>query len=146
MKTPNGKIGRLPGNLQHEVNLRLLNGWEGPALLDWLNSLPEVREVLDRKFGGRDISHQNLTAWRLGAYRFWKFQRELFMAALDHKAAAAAGQAKSAQPVPTAAPPMPSSEPIALNEDNQDEPGVLSRLAHRLGRIFNQGEPSVLNK
>jgi hypothetical protein len=103
MKNPNGKIGRLPGNLQHEINLRLLNGSEGPELLAWLNSLPAVRDVLDRKFGGREINHQNLTAWRSGGYREWKFKRDLFMAALDHQAAAAKGM--SAQTIPPSLPP-----------------------------------------
>lgn len=102
MKTPNGKIGRLPANIQHEVNLRLLNGWGGPELLTWLNSLPAVRDVLNRKFEGREINHQNLTAWRQGGYREWKFRRDLFMAAIDHSA-------EKTQPIPSSDPPIQSN-------------------------------------
>ncbi len=89
MKSPNGKIGRLPAAIQNDVNLRLEAGWQGPELLAWLNSLPAVRDVLNRKFGGREIKHQNLTAWRNGGYREWKFRRDLYTAALDHQAARA---------------------------------------------------------
>lgn len=89
MKSPNGKIGRLPAAIQNDVNLRLEAGWQGPELLAWLNSLPAVQEVLNQKFDGREIKHQNLTAWRNGGYREWKFRRDLYTAALDHQAARA---------------------------------------------------------
>ena len=112
MKTPNGKIGRLPAGIQEDVNLRLQEGWEGPQLLAWLNSLPAVREVLDRKFGGREIKHQNLTAWRQGGYREWKFRRDFFLAALDRQAA----QARQARRIQSSAPQPPPPKANAKSE------------------------------
>lgn len=78
-----GKIARLPENIRHELNLRLLDGEGGPRLLAWLNSLPEVQAVLAQQFGGRGINQQNLSAWRTGAYREWHFRREILIAGIE---------------------------------------------------------------
>lgn len=92
VKSRNGKIAALPEHVRLELNNRLVNGAKGPELLPWLNGLPAVRDVLDRHFAGRDINHQNLTAWRAGGYRDWMFRRELLMASLE-------AQAQAQQPV-----------------------------------------------
>lgn len=145
MKTPNGKIGRLPANIQLEVNLRLLDGWGGPELLTWLNGLPAVREVLDRKFGGREINHQNLTGWRQGGYREWKFRRDLFMAAIDHSA-------EKAQSVPSSTPAVQSKaeNSVQTNEILPHAPGCAwgvgnheLQAAHSRSRELEKGRLTV---
>jgi hypothetical protein len=90
----NGKIACLPEEVRDELNFRLADGIKGPELLPWLNSLPEIRGVLARLFGGRDMNHQNLSAWRRGGFRDWMFLREIRLASFEAHAArsAAAGQ------------------------------------------------------
>jgi hypothetical protein len=71
MPTRHGKIARLPLTLREELNCRMQNGQLSPALLPWLNQLPEVQSLLAQSFAGRPISRQNLSEWRLGGYRDW---------------------------------------------------------------------------
>ncbi len=71
MKTRNGKIARLPKEIREQLNRRLENGWRGKKLVDWLNALPEIKEVLREEFHGRAISEQNLSQWREGGYADW---------------------------------------------------------------------------
>ncbi|PWU08720.1 MAG: hypothetical protein C5B50_29055 [Verrucomicrobia bacterium] len=66
-----GKIARLPHDIREQVNIRLQNGEFGQPILDWLNSLPEVRSVIAAEFDGQPISPTNLTRWRQGGYRDW---------------------------------------------------------------------------
>lgn len=75
-----GKIGQLPEHIRTEINLRILNGALAPDVLPWLNELPEVKDILARKFGGEEISPQNFSAWRKGGFAEWKSRRER----LDH--------------------------------------------------------------
>jgi hypothetical protein len=72
-----GKIARLPWHIRQQLNLRLENNEPGPTLLDWLNSLPEVQEVLEDYFDGRAISQQNLSAWKLGGFHEWQRGQEI---------------------------------------------------------------------
>ncbi len=60
----NGKIARLPLAVREELNLRLRDGEEGVDLVVWLNSLPEVRQVLAAKFKGQPIAENNLANWK----------------------------------------------------------------------------------
>ena len=55
-----GKIARLPGGIRAQLNTRLQDGAEGKEIVLWLNSLPEVKEVLVKMFDGRPINDQNL--------------------------------------------------------------------------------------
>ncbi len=71
MNTRNGKIARLPKTIREELNRRLEDGWTGPNLLEWLNSLPQVQSVLQDDFNGHPISESNLTHWRSGGYLDW---------------------------------------------------------------------------
>src|SRR4051812_461130 len=71
MKTRNGKIARLPKDIREQLNHRLDNGWRGKKLVNWLNALPEVKEVLREEFHGHAISEQNLSQWRDGGYADW---------------------------------------------------------------------------
>ena len=74
--THTGKIGSLPEALRTELNLRLLDGALSPDVLPWLNSRPEVRELMVRKFDGTEISAQNLSAWKTGGFKHWAARRE----------------------------------------------------------------------
>jgi len=75
MKTRIGKIARLPHHIREELNQRLSNGVIGKQLLAWLNALPETQKIMAELFGGRKITHQNLSEWRLGAYAEWADHR-----------------------------------------------------------------------
>jgi hypothetical protein len=77
MNTRTGKIARLPVSIRTQLNERLLDGHEGPELLDWLNALPAVQEVLEQKFKGVPVSKQNLSEWRQGGFQDWLLMREL---------------------------------------------------------------------
>lgn len=67
----NGKIAHLPENIQEQLNNRLHNGETGQQIIDWLNALPEFQAVMARHFGGRPLSHQNISEWRHGGYKEW---------------------------------------------------------------------------
>ena len=71
MKTGNGKIANLPAEIREQLNYRLNDGEPGDELVDWLNSKPEVKEVLRKRFDGKPISEQNLSQWRTHGYRQW---------------------------------------------------------------------------
>src|SRR5271166_2863543 len=74
--TRNGKIARLPRHIREQLNRRLEDGEEGETLLDWLNALPEAREILKNQFGGVPINKQSLSQWRLGGYQDWLARQE----------------------------------------------------------------------
>jgi len=74
--TRTGKIARLPQPVREELNQRLANGEVGQHLLKWLNTLPEVRQMLAAWFDGRPLNAQNLTEWRQGGYRDWLTERK----------------------------------------------------------------------
>ena len=78
-----GKIARLPRSIRNELNVRLENGAPGQPLLDWLNSLPGTRQVLQEQFDGVPISKQNLSDWRQGGYAEWLARRDLLDQATD---------------------------------------------------------------
>jgi hypothetical protein len=46
MKTRHGKIARLPKEIREQLNRRMENGWRGARLVNWLNELPQVKEVV----------------------------------------------------------------------------------------------------
>ncbi|MGD0814061.1 MAG: hypothetical protein ABSA83_10685 [Verrucomicrobiota bacterium] len=71
-----GKIARLPRDVRDELNRRLLDGESGRGLIGWLKALPQVKAVLQRDFGGRPVTGQNLSEWRQGGFRDWVAQME----------------------------------------------------------------------
>jgi hypothetical protein len=71
MNTRNGKIARLPHVIRERLNRRLQNGEPGKRLVAWLNSLPEVKAVLETEFSCRPVSEQNLSEWKQRGYREW---------------------------------------------------------------------------
>src|SRR5438105_2574668 len=74
--TGNGKISRLPRQIRDELNRRLDEGESGKVLVQWLNNLPEVKEVLAAKFGGRVISEPNLSEWKAREHHKWLVRQE----------------------------------------------------------------------
>ncbi len=74
--TRNGKIARLPRLIRDELNRRLENGEQGVQLVNWLNGLPEARDVLRRDFDGRPVNEVNLTDWKNGGFLDWQAHQE----------------------------------------------------------------------
>jgi len=75
MKTGNGKIANLPPGIRDELNFRISDGAAGNELVAWLNSKPEVTEVVNQLFDGAPISEQNLSEWRKRGYQKWLAHR-----------------------------------------------------------------------
>jgi hypothetical protein len=100
-----GKIGRLPEELQEELNLRLLARWPLPQLLDWLQSQPGVQPLLDLDFGGKKITPRNLAAWKSSGFQQWLVEETAFMEAfqrtINQQLARAAQEAKLTHDQPT---------------------------------------------
>jgi hypothetical protein len=74
--TRNGKIARLPQPIREQINRRLQNGEEGKQIAEWLNTLPEVRAVMEAEFDGQPINETNVSNWKQGGYRDWEAQQE----------------------------------------------------------------------
>jgi hypothetical protein len=78
MNTRTGKIARLPKDIREQLNQRLENGEKGKALVQWLNTLPEVRKIAADQFAGYAVRAQNLSEWKKGGYIDWLNRRQLF--------------------------------------------------------------------
>jgi hypothetical protein len=76
MTTRISKIARLPADIREQFNRRLHNGEVGRTLLPWVNNLPETKTVLAELFGGKAITHQNLSEWRTGGYQDWLMHQQ----------------------------------------------------------------------
>ena len=81
--TGNGKIARLPRDIRHQLSRRMADGEPGIRLVEWLNSLPQVREVLAADFGGRDINEQNLCEWKQREHQQWLARQETLACARE---------------------------------------------------------------
>ena len=79
----NGKIAKLPESIREQLNQRMENDDDGPALLDWLNGLPETRQTLQDGFQGAPITRQNLCEWRQGGFREWQLRHQFIGQAQD---------------------------------------------------------------
>jgi hypothetical protein len=66
-----GKIGRLSKATRTQLGHRLEDGLPGVEIVHWLNSLPDVQQVLQDQFGGRPITEQNLSDWRQSGHLDW---------------------------------------------------------------------------
>jgi hypothetical protein len=71
-----GKIARLPHAIRDQLNQRLQDAEPAKPLLDWLNSLPEVRALLDAQFAGSPITKQNLTDWKQAGFLQWQARHD----------------------------------------------------------------------
>ncbi len=85
MNARNGKIARLPRKVRNQLNERLERSEPGPQLLEWLNALPEARNVVKDHFAGVPISKQNLSEWRQGGFEEWLARHNLCEDARDVK-------------------------------------------------------------
>ena len=81
--TGNGKIARLPRDIRNELNSRLSGGEPGIRLVEWLNGLPEVKEVLAAQFRGRPINEQNLCKWKQRGHQEWLARQEMLACARE---------------------------------------------------------------
>ena len=64
-------IANLPAEIRDELNYLINDGDPGNELVEWLNSKPEVAEVVTELFDGTPISEQNLSEWRKRGYQKW---------------------------------------------------------------------------
>ena len=71
-----GKIAHLPQQIREELNRRMDDGEMGVRLVEWLNGLPEVKEVLKAHFNNRPISEQNLSEWKEYGWSDWRGQQD----------------------------------------------------------------------
>ena len=71
-----GKIARLPHDIREQLNRRLRDGHTGPDILQWVNELPQCRQMLAQKFGSRPIDEGNLYEWRHGGYEEWLWHED----------------------------------------------------------------------
>lgn len=104
--TRTGKIARLPLGLRQQLNRRLLDGESAAPLLAWLNSLPQVREILAAQFDAQPISVANLSKWKRGGFLEWQAQES----ALE----ATRGMLDATAAVQDTCPDSPLSERLAL--------------------------------
>ena len=78
-----GKIGRLSKDIRNQLGQRIEDGLPGTEIVPWLNSLPEVKEVLKQHFGGRPITEQNLSEWKQTGHPEWLRRQAARLAALE---------------------------------------------------------------
>jgi len=67
-----GKIAHLSCELQHQLNSYLDHGESAKALVQWLNSLPEMQSIVRNFFAGNPVSKQNLSEWTKGGFQEWR--------------------------------------------------------------------------
>ncbi|MBI5820583.1 MAG: hypothetical protein HZA88_16575 [Verrucomicrobia bacterium] len=70
-KIHRSKIARLSIPLRHDLNTKLEASVSGTKIRAWLNSLPEMKAILNAEFDGEPITAQNLSDWRAGGYKDW---------------------------------------------------------------------------
>ena len=93
-----GKIARLPAEVRHLLNERLLDAQPPQSILDWLNALPAVQAVIARHFENQPVTLKNLSSWENGpAYQEWSARRDLLDDARDWSEAAADTRAENPQ-------------------------------------------------
>jgi len=80
-----GKIARPPHPIREQLNRRLESSEDYEPILNWLNALPQARQVIDDHFAGRPISKQNLSDWRSGGFSEWQDRQDAvdFLTNLD---------------------------------------------------------------
>ena len=79
--TRNGKIARLPQTIREQVNRRLDNGEQGKQIAEWLNTLPEVNQLMEAEFHSQPVNENNLSNWKLGGYVDWQAHQDALDAA-----------------------------------------------------------------
>lgn len=79
----NGKIARLPLAIRTELNHRMRDGKPGAELVAWLNSLPEVQQVMKDQFDGLELTACNLSRWREGGHQDYLAEQLVTKGATD---------------------------------------------------------------
>src|SRR5215469_16739949 len=125
--TRRGKIARLPRHIRDELNQRLDNGEPGVALIDWLNNIPEVKDVLETHFDSQPVSASNLTEWKQGGFHDWQAHQEARVYVQDSNCDAA----ELAKPL---AATLLDQYAVALSRSNADEAEDPRDRARRLGK------------
>jgi hypothetical protein len=70
------KIARLPRHIRNKLSQRLDDGEGGDSLLEWLNGLPEVKELCEKQFNAVPVTKQNLSDFKQGPHQEWLRGRE----------------------------------------------------------------------
>ena len=78
----------MPRNIRDELDRRLDNGEPGVRLVEWLNSLPEVQQVLETCFAGHQITEKNLSDWKANGHLDWQGQQQTLAVTRELKAKA----------------------------------------------------------
>src|SRR5208282_1032633 len=137
--TRHGKIARLPHPMREQINRRLQNGEANKQTAEWLDTLPEVRSLLEAEFEGQPISEVNLSNWKLGGYRDWEAQQEALEAVRRFGAdAAEINQATGGQLADHLALCMTARIAVALqraSSGGDDPAGQLQRLRQLCGDL-----------
>jgi len=132
--TRHGKIARLPHTIREQINRRLQDGEVGKQTAEWLNTLPEVRAVLEAEFDGQPINEVNLSNWKLAGYRDWEAQQEALEAVRRFRSdAAEISQATGGQLADHLALWMTARIAVALQQppaDGEDAASQLQKLRH----------------
>jgi hypothetical protein len=76
--TRKGKIARLPRHIRQTLNRRLDDGEQATDLVLWLNTLDEVKKILNCDFDGRPINEQNVSEWKKGGFLEGQREQETF--------------------------------------------------------------------
>lgn len=63
-RTAVGKIGRMPADIRREVCRRLADNETAQSVIDWLDTQPAARAILDDQFDGAKVLPQNLSEWK----------------------------------------------------------------------------------
>src|SRR5438105_5481895 len=72
------KISRFPRQIREELNRRLDRSEQHKRILQWLNSLAEVKAVLEADFEGEPVKRQNLQSWKKSGFRNWQLRQAAF--------------------------------------------------------------------
>src|ERR1051325_10056111 len=89
------KISRFPRRIRDDLNHRFDSAEPGKTILKWLNSQPEVQQILNSEFKGEPVNKQNLSNWKQSGFRHWQLRRSALEFAADDADAPAAEQALS---------------------------------------------------
>jgi hypothetical protein len=132
---PNDKIAGLPLPIREQVNRRLQKGQPDKAIADWLNSLPEMKSLLEANLAGREFHETDLAGWQRGGYRVWAAQQEALEAASQSSAdAAELSQAAAGQLADHLALCLTARIAVALRKppEGGDDPGAPLRWLSQL--------------
>src|SRR5438094_278684 len=116
--TRTGKIARLPHTIREQLNRRLQDGELGKPILQWLNSLPEVKALFDAREQRRASERQRELAERLQkAQSAGRILERLFS---ELKASEKTRRPKKNKP--SREPADPASPPAPSSSDDQSDP------------------------